>query len=88
MSSSSGPAAVDDDDHNARAARLDALVADACARDAVPYVPVHAALAGNPVWRREVREGDGAHPSTGGYEVLAGLVEPAWSAWLASPATP
>jgi len=81
-----GPAAVDDDAHNARAARLDALLAAACADDDVPYVPVHRALAADPTWRREVRDGDGAHPSSGGYTVLASLVEPAWTTWLDAPA--
>ncbi len=80
-----GPAAVDDDAHNARAARLDAALGKVCAADGVPYVAVHAALAGDPTWRREVREGDGAHPSSGGYEVLAELVEPVWTSWLAPP---
>jgi lysophospholipase L1-like esterase len=81
-----GPAAVDDDAHNARAARLDTVLAAACLDDGVPYVSVHGALAADPTWRREVRDGDGAHPSSGGYAVLAALVEPAWTAWLDSPA--
>ena len=56
----------------------------ACADRGVPYVPVVAALAADPVWRSEVAAGDGAHPGAAGYARLAELVRPAWERWLGS----
>ncbi|HEY7813002.1 MAG TPA: GDSL-type esterase/lipase family protein [Nakamurella sp.] len=77
-----GPPAVDDEYQNDRIAGLDGLFAALCQRRGVPYVGVQAELRRDPGWRREIRAGDGAHPGTGGYQVLAELVLPAWSAWL------
>ena len=79
-----GPPAVDDERQNERTAAVDAAFAEACALHEVPYVSVLAALRTDAIWRRQVREGDGAHPSAEGYLVLTGLLLPAWDAWLAS----
>ncbi|MGY1740961.1 MULTISPECIES: GDSL-type esterase/lipase family protein [unclassified Blastococcus] len=78
-----GPPAVADDDHVERTAALDERFATVCAGHGVPYVPVVRALAADPTWRAEVAAGDGAHPGAAGYALLAGLVRPAWTAWLA-----
>lgn len=78
-----GPPAVDDERHNERILALDASLASECKRHSVPYVSVVRQLQGHDGWRREVLEGDGAHPGTGGYEALAMLVRPAWDDWLA-----
>lgn len=77
-----GPPPVDDELQNDRIAGLDGLFASLCQRRGVPYVGVLPALRPDPIWRREVFEGDGSHPGGQGYEVLAGLVLPAWDAWL------
>jgi acyl-CoA thioesterase-1 len=79
-----GPPAVEDDAHNERTGALDASLAAECERHSVPYVSVVGQLQGHEVWRREVRDGDGAHPGAGGYEVLATLLRPAWDDWLAA----
>ncbi|WP_067834905.1 GDSL-type esterase/lipase family protein [Nocardia lijiangensis] len=76
------PPPVDDDAHNARTARLDERFAEICAAARVPYVRVHHELRANEVWMREVRAGDGAHPSAGGYDAIAALILPAWRDWL------
>ena len=40
-------------------------------------------LLARPEWLDEVRAGDGAHPGSTGYALLAELVRPQWEAWLA-----
>lgn len=78
-----GPPAVDDEAHNERVVILDSLLEAECARRFVPYVSVVRQMQGHDFWRREVREGDGAHPGAGGYEALTALLLPAWDSWLA-----
>ena len=80
-----GPPAVTDDAQNQRIADLDDRFARACAGHGVPYVPVVAALAADPVWRAEVATGDGAHPGAAGYALLADLVRPGWERWISAP---
>ncbi|MHA7303899.1 GDSL-type esterase/lipase family protein [Arthrobacter sp. TMN-49] len=77
-----GPPAVDDERHNERIVALDASMAVECDRQSVPYFSVVRQLQGHGVWRREVRDGDGAHPGAAGYEALATLLRPAWDKWL------
>ncbi|MCD5349327.1 hypothetical protein [Kineosporia mesophila] len=36
----------------------------------------------DPVWRRQVHEGDGAHPDAGGYQVPADLVVAPILRWM------
>jgi acyl-CoA thioesterase-1 len=79
-----GPPAVDVDAHSERVVVLDALLEAECARHSVPYVSVVRQMQGHDVWRREVREGDGAHPGAGGYDALTALLQPAWDSWLAA----
>lgn len=79
-----GPPAVDDDAHSERVVALDVLLEAECARQSVPYVSVVSQMQGHEVWRREVREGDGAHPGAGGYDALTSLLWPAWESWLAA----
>jgi lysophospholipase L1-like esterase len=63
-----GPPLLGDADIDARAGRLDGLLAECAAAHGRTYISVFRALAGNPVWLKEVREGDGAHPDAGGYQ--------------------
>lgn len=76
-----GPPPVADRTQNGRIERIDEQFGSVCARAGVGYIGVFPALASNRIWTREVALGDGAHPSAGGYEALAGLVWPAWLAW-------
>lgn len=48
----------------------------------VPYLPLHAALAADHRWRAAVARGDGSHPDSDGYAVMASLIE-AWPPWRA-----
>lgn len=52
-------------------------------RLAVPFVDVDSALDGAD-WPREVRSGDGAHPSSRGYARLSEVIRPAFLSWLRS----
>lgn len=79
-----GPPPVDDASHNERTAAVDARFARVCADRGVTYVPVLDALRREPVWMQQVAADDGAHPQAEGYALLAGLVAPAWDAWVAA----
>lgn len=76
-----GPPPIDDVDQNARTAALDRRFAAVCRSAGVAYVPVLDALVADPVWMQQVRDGDGAHPDSGGYRALAALVRPVWEEW-------
>lgn len=69
-------------DYNARLHALAAGQQQVAQELGVPYLSVWEALAGNPVWSREIEQNDGAHPRAGGYDALARLVQD-WSAWRA-----
>lgn len=77
-----GPPPVGDPAHNRRIAELDRRFARVCAAFGVEYVGNCAQLARNEVWMEQVRTGDGAHPGAAGYAAFAGLLLPAWRAWL------
>lgn len=79
-----GPPPVADTEQNARTTRLAERFAAVCAAVGVEFVPVFDALAADAVWMRQVRDGDGAHPDSGGYRAFAALVRPAWERWLAA----
>jgi acyl-CoA thioesterase-1 len=50
----------------------------------VPYLDVFTAAQESDVWQQECKAGDGVHPNSGGYELVAELVEKwdAWQAWF------
>lgn len=81
-----GPPPVADAATNDRIAALDAALVRLCARLSLAYVPVFANLADDPIWRREVAAGDGAHPAAAGYRQLAALVAASreWQDFLAA----
>ncbi|NAZ76205.1 G-D-S-L family lipolytic protein [Kineococcus sp. T13] len=79
-----GPPAIHDEEQNERTAAVDTAFARVCAQHQTPYVSVLPALRAHPVWRRQVREGDGAHPGAEGYQVLTALLLPTWQTWLTS----
>ncbi len=78
-----GPAAIDDEEANDRIADLSAAFAEACDRRGVPFAPLVETLRRSETWRRELADGDGAHPGAGGYEEMARLVlEAGFVDWL------
>ncbi|WP_313812299.1 GDSL-type esterase/lipase family protein [Glutamicibacter sp.] len=83
-----GPPPVSDDEVNADIERLDAVLAAEAAQHGITYVSVYASLVDHPLWRREVAADDGAHPQDAGYELLAGLIAPAWLRWVGNLAEP
>ncbi len=79
-----GPAPIGDAAMIERIARLSERMGAVCESLDVPFLSPLEALSRSDVWLREAREGDGAHPNSGGYEILARLVsewEP-WRAWV------
>jgi lysophospholipase L1-like esterase len=77
-----GPPPVAEPAQNRRIAALDERFRTCCTRVGVPYVAVHAALAGQARWMDEVERSDGAHPGAAGYALLAELVAPVWLRWI------
>lgn len=77
-----GPPAVADDAQNARIADLSRRFAEICSARDVPYAAIFTALENDPQWRRQVFEGDGAHPGARGYQRLYELLTPVWDPWM------
>lgn len=69
-----GPPPIDDEAVNQAVADLSRGFADCCRRLGVPYIETMSALGADPLWRREVAAGDGAHPGAAGYRRLAAVV--------------
>lgn len=79
-----GPPPIDDETVNAAVAELSHGFAEVCRRLGVPYVDTLSALCSDPLWRREVAAGDGAHPGAAGYRRLAAVIAAStfWQQWL------
>jgi acyl-CoA thioesterase-1 len=77
-----GPAPVDDTEQNCDIEDLSASLADVCASRGTPFISVFAPTLASPVWMAEIGASDGAHPSSGGYAVLAELIDAAILDWL------
>ncbi len=77
-----GPPAVSEDDQNERIRELSGRFLELCRERGVPYVDVFHLLELHPVWRKQVLEGDGAHPRSEGYQALYELVAPSWDRWM------
>lgn len=62
-------------------ARQQAVVARA---NAVPYINIFSAVQASNAWYQEAMVGDGAHPSAGGYQFVADMLErdATWQHWL------
>ncbi|MGW6337196.1 GDSL-type esterase/lipase family protein [Nocardia rhamnosiphila] len=77
-----GPPPVDETGHNHRIEELDRRFERTCAEFGVPYAASFRLLAADPVWREQVRAGDGAHPAAEGYAAFAERLLPPWRRWL------
>ncbi len=79
-----GPPPIGDQRTNRRIQRLSGELAGLCRKLGVPCLEIFSLLARSPLWQRELRTGDGAHPGAAGYRLLAGLIGdwPAWRAWF------
>jgi len=75
-----GPPPVALPDADPRIAALSRDLAKLAAELSVPYLDLYAPLAAMPLWRLEITIGDGAHPGTAGYALIADLVE-GWAPW-------
>jgi len=63
-----GPPPIGDADQDARAAKLDRQLAVCAGSRRVPYIQVMGHLATDRAWLDGVRDGDGAHPGSSGYD--------------------
>jgi acyl-CoA thioesterase-1 len=78
-----GPPPVVDDAHNHRLLELTALMRELTKRRGVPFVPIAPVLAESTRWRAELSTGDGAHPRSVGYQLLArAILDGGWWDWL------
>jgi acyl-CoA thioesterase-1 len=75
-----GPPPVADDDHNARIERLAAAFFVEAAKRDVLHIDLFTPLVSDVSYRREIANGDGAHPTAAGYARIAKhvLASPAW----------
>lgn len=80
-----GPPPVGEDEQNERIMALSQAFAREAEILGVPYIDLFSALASDAAYRREVSDNDGAHPRSGGYAKLAGIVasSPRW--WFHAP---
>jgi len=74
---------------NQRIATYSAALRRLCAERQVPFIDVCTPLRDDPLWTADL-DGDGAHPTSLGYERLAQVIlsNPAWQAWMAASPTP
>jgi acyl-CoA thioesterase I len=75
-----GPPPVADDDHNARIERLAAALFGEAVRSVVQHIDLFRPLVADEGYRREIANGDGAHPGAAGYARIAKhvMASPAW----------
>jgi acyl-CoA thioesterase I len=75
-----GPPPVAEDDHNTRIERLAAALFGEADRRGVPHIDLFTPLVSDESYRREIANGDGAHPTAAGYARIAEhvLTSPAW----------
>lgn len=78
-----GPAPANDREQQDRIGQLSARYAKLAADHGAPYIDIIGSLRDDPTWTSEVQAGDGAHPASGGYLLLARLVMDPWLSWLA-----
>lgn len=79
-----GPPPLHLGDADGRIAALSRAFAALSGELGVPYLDLHTPLSAIGLWRIELATGDGAHPGSAGYALIADLVEgwEAWRGWL------
>lgn len=79
-----GPPPILEEEQNQRIARLSEQFALVCKALEIPYLETFTPLRSVKEWQGELAANDGAHPRSGGYTVLAKLIQDwsAWEAWL------
>jgi lysophospholipase L1-like esterase len=75
-----GPPPVNDEPRSGRVRVLSERLASLCCELGVPYFDSCSALCETGIWRRDVVEVDGTHPTAAGYAEWARLIEN-WSVW-------
>lgn len=82
-----GPLPVSEAGQDQRIIALCARYAEAGAALGVPYLPLARMLKDDAQWQRAVAQGDGTHPDSSGYSLIAGRVLhwPAW--WFSAPSS-
>lgn len=76
-----GPAPIaDTPSADSPLADLCTMMAHCAERRGIAYLPIFATLRRNQTWMGEALAGDGAHPGSGGYSILADMVRQ-WNAW-------
>lgn len=80
-----GPPPVNDHAQQERISTLSAGFREVAERHAAPYVGLVDSLRASPRWTHELERGDGAHPASEGYSLMADLIMPTWLAWLKGP---
>lgn len=77
-----GPPPVNDHAQQERITTLSAGFREIAARHGTPYVDLVDSLRPSPLWTDELERGDGAHPHSEGYTLIADLIMQTWLAWL------
>lgn len=82
-----GPLPVNDHAQDQRIIDLCARYATTCAALDIPYLPLAGKLIADARWQSAVAQGDGTHPDSSGYALIAGRVLqwPAW--WFSVPSS-
>lgn len=75
---------VDDEAANKRIEAYSQQLAELCKAHSVPYLNVFSAANESPDWYEEAESGDGTHPSSKGYSLVADAFMdwPVWQGWL------
>lgn len=82
-----GPPPLGDAANLRRVVELGARFGEVCAGQRVPYLPTAETLIASRTWMDEAAANDGAHPSAGGYDLLAEvLIDAGLLDWLDDPA--
>jgi acyl-CoA thioesterase-1 len=77
-----GPPPVADDDHNVRIERLAAALFGEADRSLVQHIDLFRSLVADEGYRREIVNGDGAHPGAAGYARIAEHVMASRAWWF------
>lgn len=80
-----GPPAVSDERQNERILSTNQEIAEEAADLGIPFLSCFEATSSSPLWREQVKQGDGFHPDAPGYELLASIATEPILDWLDRP---